>query len=212
MVLAIYGASGLGREILELSKIINSDENNWDEFIFIDDGDVPEIVADCKVYKYESAKAEFGSKLEIVMGIGEPATRMKLFSIIRADGIKTPTLIHPTVHIPDSASIGEGIVIQEGCFVSVGTTIHDYVLLQAKCAIGHDCILEEGCIVSSFDSIAGAVKVGKCSSIKELVAIGDYSVIGMGSVVFKDVPDEVIAMGNPARVMKKNEDKRVFKH
>jgi len=217
MVLGVYGASGLGREVLELAKIINSN-NRWTEYIFIDDGNVPDVVADCKVYKYEDAKSNFKNDLEIVMGIGEPATRIKLFSKIKADGIETPSLIHPGVHIPTSTSIGKGVIIQDGCFVSVDVTIHDYVMLQPKCAIGHDCVLEEGCIVSTFDSIAGAVKIGKCtyvgmsSSIKELVTVGDSSIVGMGSVVYKDVPDEMIAIGNPARVMRKNEEKHVFKH
>ncbi len=218
MVLAIYGASGLGREILELANIINREENRWEKIVFIDDGNVPDAICDCKVYKYCEAVSLFGNNLEIVMGIGEPSTRMNLFSKIIADGIAIPTLIHPDVHIPSSTSVGKGVIIQTGCYISVGATIKDYVLLQPQCAIGHDCVINEGCIISTYDSIAGAVQIGKCTyigmsvAVKELVSIGDYSIIGMGSVVFKDVPDEVIAIGNPARVMKKNEDKHVFKH
>jgi acetyltransferase-like isoleucine patch superfamily enzyme len=33
----------------------------------------------------------------------------------------------------------------------------------------------------------------------------------MYSAVYKDIPDEMIAMGNPARPMKRNEERRVFK-
>lgn len=218
MILAVYGAGGLGREVLELARLINKIEKNWDEFIFIDDGDVPYVVDGCDVYKFDLAKNKYGTKLEIVMGIGEPITREKLFQKIRLEGINTPTLIHPDVYIPKNTKIGNGVVIQAGCFVSVGVTIEDYVFLQPKAAIGHDCVIGEGCIISTFDSIAGAVHIGKYSYlglgvlVKELISIGEYSIIGMGAVVFKDVPDEVIAMGNPARVMKKNEEKRVFKH
>ncbi len=218
MVLAIYGASGLGREVLELAKIINDRKKSWDEFIFIDDGDVPAVVDNCKVYKFDTAKEQYGSDLEIAMGIGEPTTRGKLFQKIKAEGIDAPSLIHPDVHIPDTTKIGRGVIIQAGCFVSVGVIIEDYVFLQPKCAIGHDCVIGEGCIISTFDSIAGAVHIGQYSylgmgvSVKELVSIGQYSIIGMGSVVFKDIPDEMIAMGNPARAMKKNEERHVFKH
>jgi acetyltransferase-like isoleucine patch superfamily enzyme len=41
--------------------------------------------------------------------------------------------------------------------------------------------------------------------------IGHSSIIGMGSVVHIDIPDEVIALGNPTRVVRRNEDKKVFK-
>jgi acetyltransferase-like isoleucine patch superfamily enzyme len=47
--------------------------------------------------------------------------------------------------------------------------------------------------------------------IKEKLRIGRASIIGMGSVVHSDVPEEVIALGNPARVVRRNEDKKVFK-
>ena len=216
--LGIYGASGLGREVLELAMIINAKESKWEQFIFIDDGDVSSTVEGCKVYKYDAAIQKYGHRLEIAMGIGEPTTREKLFAKIKKDSILTPTLIHPQTYIPTSTVIGNGVIIQNGCFISVGVTIKDYAFLQPMCAVGHDCTLEEGCIVSSFDSIAGAVHIGRCSylgmsvSVKELLKIGDYAIIGMGSAVFKDVPDEMIAMGNPARLMKKNENHRVFGH
>jgi acetyltransferase-like isoleucine patch superfamily enzyme len=47
--------------------------------------------------------------------------------------------------------------------------------------------------------------------IKEGSMIGKNTIVGMGSVVLRDLPDDVIALGNPARPMKKNENHRVFK-
>lgn len=217
-VLGIYGASGLGREVLELAEIINFREKQWDEFIFIDDGNVPPVISGKNVFKYENAKGEYGESLEIAMGIGEPIVREKLFTKIDGDGIQTPTLIHPNVYIPASTKIGNGVIIQDGCFISVNVNIKEHVILQPRCAVGHDCVIEPECVISTFDSIAGAVHIGRCSyigmsvTIRELVKIGEYSIIGMGSVVVKDIPDEMIAMGNPARPMKRNEDRKVFGH
>jgi acetyltransferase-like isoleucine patch superfamily enzyme len=65
--------------------------------------------------------------------------------------------------------------------------------------------------------LAGAVTIGRYTyvgmtvAIKEKVSVGDYAIIGMYSAVYKDIPDEMIAMGNPARPMKRNEERRVFK-
>jgi acetyltransferase-like isoleucine patch superfamily enzyme len=47
--------------------------------------------------------------------------------------------------------------------------------------------------------------------ILEKVSIGRETIIGAGSVVYKDIPDDVIALGNPARVARKNESKKVFR-
>lgn len=217
-VLAIYGASGLGREVLELACIINKEKRRWDSLVFVDDGDVPSVVSGHKVYKYDVAKEMYGDSLEFVIGIGEPLTRKTLFAKIDRDAFSTPTLIHPDVYIPDSTKIGNGVVIQYGNFISCDVSIEDYVFIQPQCNIGHDDILEEGCMIAGFGNIAGGVKIGRysyigmSSAVKELVRIGDFSVVGMGSVVHKDIPDEMIAMGNPARPIARNEEKKVFKH
>jgi acetyltransferase-like isoleucine patch superfamily enzyme len=66
--------------------------------------------------------------------------------------------------------------------------------------------------IGGASKIGTGVYVGMCSSIKELISIGDDSIIGMGSVVYNDIPGGVIALGNPARPMRKNELKKVFKN
>ena len=53
--------------------------------------------------------------------------------------------------------------------------------------------------------------VGMGVSIKEGTKIGKDVIVGMGSVVYNDIPDGVIALGNPARPMRENVEKRVFK-
>lgn len=215
-VLGIYGAGGLGRELLELASVINERTKRWKSTVFIDDAKPSPSVCGKAVLSYAEAKELFGQELEIVLAIGEPATREKLFSKIKADGISTPSLIHPNVYIPKTVSIGDGVVIQDGCYISCNVTIKDYAFLQPRCSVGHDCVLNEGCIISTFDTIAGAVSVGKytyigmSTAVKEAVTIGDYSIVGMSSAVYKDIPNEVIALGNPARPVKKNEDRQVF--
>lgn len=216
MVLGIYGAGGLGREVLELAKCINCTDKKWEKFVFIVDGAASNVVNGINVYSYEQAIEEFGASLEIILGIGEPSTRERLLKKITNDRISLATLIHPNVYIPDSTTVGKGVVIQVGCFISCNVFISDNVFIQPHATIGHDDRINEGAIVSSFCGLSGNVSVGKHSYIgvgtvvREGVAIGDYSIIGMASAVYKDIPDEMIAMGNPARPMKRNEEHHVF--
>ncbi|OYU72071.1 MAG: acyl-ACP--UDP-N- acetylglucosamine O-acyltransferase, partial [Alphaproteobacteria bacterium PA3] len=48
--------------------------------------------------------------------------------------------------------------------------------------------------------------------IKEKVSIGSNSIIGMGAVVHTDIPEGVIAVGSPARVVRRNENQKVFRN
>lgn len=215
-VLGIYGAGGLGREILELARIINRNEHMWDGFIFIDDGDVGDEANGVHIHKYLEAKDKYPSELQVAMGVGEPAIRKKLFRKIKDDGIEMPTLVHPHVYIPETTKIGNGSVIQEGCFISCNVELKDYVLIQPHVSVGHDCMIGENCTLSSGTCVSGAVRIGDGTYIavgtliKQGIMIGSDSVVGMGSVVTKDIPENVIALGNPARAMKHKDDARVF--
>ena len=215
-ILGIWGAGGLGREVLELAEIINIREHRWDKYIFIVDGVTNREVSGVEVFEYVEAKGEFGSELEVVVGIGEPVIREDKFKLLNEDGVTTPTLIHPDIHIPETTDIGKGVVIQYGCFVSCGVKISDHVYIQPLAAIGHDDVVGKNCIISSYASLAGNVHIGDNTYvapgtiIKESIRIGTFSIIGLGSIVHRDIPDGVIALGNPARPMKNNDTKKVF--
>lgn len=217
MILGIYGAGGFGREVLELVKIINEREKVWDDFVFIIDGAGGNTINDVMVCSYEEAINKYKDNLEISIGIGEPAVREKLFAKIKKDGIEAATLIHPDVYIPKTTKIGKGVTIQYGCFISCNVEIEDYVYIQPQVNVGHDDILKKGCVLSGLSNLAGHVNIGEytyvglSSAFKEGISVGNYSIIGMYSAVYKDIPDEMIAMGNPARPMKKNEEHHVFK-
>ncbi len=217
MVLGIYGAGGLGREILELALIINTRRQRWENFIFVIDGESGSIVNGVPVYSYDEAVEKFFGNLQISMGIGEPVIRERLFAKLKSDGIEVVTLIHPDVHIPKTTKVGEGVTIQYGCFISCNVEIQDYVLIQPQVGIGHDNKLCEGAVISSMSVLAGSVTVGKytyiglTAAIREGVILGNYSIVGMYSAVHRDVEQGMVVMGNPARAMKRNEERRVFK-
>ena len=78
--------------------------------------------------------------------------------------------------------------------------IEDYVQIGSHCSIYSH---------STIDGKTGKVllkensKIGSHSVIMPGVTIGKNSIVGAGAVVFNDIPDNVIAVGCPARVIKK---------
>lgn len=218
MVLGIYGYGGLGREIYIIAKKIDALERRWERIIFVDDAEIKETKDPRHaVYSFEEAKERYREDLELVIGVGEPAVRELLYNKVKADGLRVATLIHPGVYIDETTEIGEGVVICEGCTVTCNVRIAENTYVQPHSMIGHDICIGKHCVISANTEIGGAnvigdrVYLGFLSGTKEGITIGSDTICSAGAIVFRSLPDNVIAVGNPARIMKRNEEKRVFK-
>ncbi|RUS02454.1 NeuD/PglB/VioB family sugar acetyltransferase [Pectobacterium polaris] len=215
MKLAIYGAGGLGREVLILAQIINADKKRWDDFIFIDDVNPSRELKGFPVLDFDAIKQM--SDVEIVIAVGEPKVRMLLAEKVKNAELALATLIHPGVHLSSCTTVGKGVVLCQGVFVSCDVMLRDNVFLQPNSSVGHDAQIDEHSILSTYVTLGGNVHIGSrafigmSAAVKESTAIGDDTIIGMGAVVLNDIESSVIALGNPARVMRKNEDRKVFR-
>lgn len=215
--LGIFGASGLGREILETVVFINNQQCKYEKIVFIDDNPDLHEVQGLEVISLNEAAGCYKSVLDIVLAVGEPSTRRKIIQRVEELSIPLVTIIHPSVFIPATTRIGKGCYIAPCSFISCNVVIGDYVLIQPNVSIGHDCVIEDNVVLSSLTCLAGSCHIGHDTYLAMNVTaiqgskIGTNSIIGMASVVQRDVPDEVIAMGNPARAMRRNEEHRVFK-
>jgi sugar O-acyltransferase (sialic acid O-acetyltransferase NeuD family) len=217
MVLGIYGYGNLGREVFELAKQINEVDNRWDEIIFIDDFAKIADVNGLRIYPFDDVNLHYVKmNIEFVIAVGEPNFRNILRNKVKNAGYSLAVLIHPAIHISDGAVVGSGTIINYNCFISCNVTIGENVLLQPFACISHDCYIGDDSVISTYVSLAGGCYIGNETYIgmqvpvKEKCIIGSQAIIGMGSVVVRDIPDKVIALGNPARVMKENIDHRVF--
>ena len=115
-------------------------------------------------------------------------------------------VIHPSaVFYEEYCYIGTGVVMAPLVQLSPGAVIGDNCILYANSFVGHDSILGRCVVVANNASIGGyinierGVHIGSNASIRERITIGEFSVIGMGSVVLNDVPPNTIVAGNPAQ-------------
>ena len=97
-------------------------------------------------------------------------------------------------------TIGDRVKIHTNCYVAQYTELEDDVFLAPGVTIAND--LYPGNVVSG-ESMAGPIiqagaQIGVNVTILPYVRIGRGAIIGAGSVVTKDVPDRMIAYGNPA--------------
>ena len=90
-------------------------------------------------------------------------------------------------------------------------------MVNASSVIGHDIRVGNNTVISSHVDVGGACIIGENSyvgmgsMIKEKLSIGSNVIVGISSAVHRNIPDGVIAMGNPARPLRRNDDNKVFK-
>lgn len=111
--------------------------------------------------------------------------------------------IHPSVIIGKNVELGVGVVMMAGVIVNPLSKIGNFTFFATGCQIEHDCIIDDFASVSAGSVMGGYVKIGKFSAVTlgvtilDRITIGENSVIGSSSLVLKDIPDNVLAHGNP---------------
>jgi len=150
--------------------------------------------------KYESAFISLGS-------VGYWHKRQDLANILESMNYQSPCIIHPRAYVSGNASINAGILIGAMVMVNACTQIGKYAILNTSCIVEHNCILEDfvhiapGAVLCADVSIGRGSHIGAGSVVKQGISIGQNVIVGIGSVVINDIPDDVIAYGNPCKVM-----------
>jgi 2,3,4,5-tetrahydropyridine-2-carboxylate N-succinyltransferase len=125
--------------------------------------------------------------------------------------------IEPGSVIRDQVTIGDGAVIMMGAVINIGaeigegTMIDMGAILGGRATVGKHSHIGAGAVLAGVIEPASAepvrvgdnVLVGANAVVIEGVQIGSGSVVGAGAIVTRNVPENVVVMGAPARVVKK---------
>lgn len=215
--LFIYCAGGQGRETLKTARAASAAGLGWEEIFFVDDGcagsevnGVPVLsLAEC-LERFDRPDGGFQ------IASGEPSLRRRLAETILAHGRRLETVAHPAVEDTPFHEIGEGVFIGEGVTLSDNISLGFCACLNANATIGHNtavgeyAVISPGAVVSGGVSIGSGAYIGTGAILRDKVKIGKDCIIGMGSLVTKDIPAGVVAYGSPCRVVRENDGGAVF--
>lgn len=204
----IIGSGGFGREVL---AHIRSDEklNTQYELLgFIDKDTSQGTVNGLPILgNDEWAFANLPGTVQFFCAIGESKRRMELSEAFKNRGLRSATLIHSRANALESVAIGEGAFILAGATLTTGFILGKGCLINLNTSIGHDVFLGDYVTIHPGACLNGGVKVKECAEIGSNavilpnIKIGKNSIIGAGAVVTKDVPDDEVWIGIPARKM-----------
>lgn len=207
----IIGAGGFGREVVEIFKDQNKISKTWDILGFIDENQELQgkLVNGYPVLgSLDWLREHRGDNLGCVCAIGTCETRKQVVEKLRETGINYYNAIHPSVIMSEFVEMGVGVIICAGSILTVNIKIGDHVHIDTNCSIAHDavignyCRLNPGVKINGNNHLGEGVYVGTGATFIQEVSIGDWSMIGAGAVVSKDIPERVVAVGMPARVIK----------
>jgi sugar O-acyltransferase (sialic acid O-acetyltransferase NeuD family) len=144
----------------------------------------------------------------VLLGFGDCKMRLELTEYLEARGFSLPVMAHPRSTVAADAVLGSGTVIAAGAVVNPGATLGRSVIVNTLASVGHECRIGDAVHVSPGANLAGRVTVGRATQIGigakviERIQIGAGVVVGAGAVVVRDIPDDAVAYGVPARVMR----------
>lgn len=196
--LIILGAGGASMNILEYVEDINDANPTWKLLGFLDDN--PDLLG-TKVLGYKvigtiDDAVEYPDAM-FISSIGSAYDldlRKRVRDRIPFNDNHFATLIHPLAHVSRSAKIEPGCIICPFSSIQAGTMVKHDSYITSFTLVGHESIIGRHCVVAGRTMIAGSANIGDCtyigcgSALKHEIEIGDHCMIGMGSVLWKDIP------------------------
>jgi len=206
----IIGASGHAKVVIDIIE-----QNNEYNIIGLIDSFKP---INSKVFEYNiighedellALKEKYNFDTGII-AIGDNWTRKKVYKkIIDIDpNFNFISAIHPKSIIGKNVEIGNGSVIIAGAIINSDSKIGKFCIINTKASLGHDGDLKEFSSLAPNSTVGGNVKIGTCSAIciganiLQDIVIGEHSIIGGASLVNRNVDNNRLVYGIPAKVIK----------
>ena len=206
--LVIYGAGGLGKEILALLKKCN--HGKWNLLGFIDKryNEIPSVSQTPIIGDLNWLNA-YPKKLNVIIALGDPTLRQMIaVQLMKNNNLSFPSLISPNALLSDTTIIGMGSIITDNAVLSVETNIGDFSLINVCSSVGHETIIGSFVTINPGARVSGQVKIGNNTTIGtgaqvvEKIIVGSKCTVGAGSTVLTNVADNTTVFGCPARVMR----------
>lgn len=206
----IVGAKGFAKEVLEVVRQLDE----LDNLVFFDDvnEDAPDkLFGQFPVLRTIREVAIYFKTIDcrFTIGIGNPLLRKNIYDKFINLGGKFTSVIS------SSASIGAyDVRIGTGSNILTGSILANGSILGKGCIVYYNSVITHDCVVGDFVELSPSItllgrsvigsysQIGSSATILPDIKVGENVIIGAGSIVIKDLPDNCVAVGIPAKIIK----------
>ena len=150
------------------------------------------------------------SEFEYSIAVGDNFVRQRIYTELlkQYSNIRFPSLVHKSAVISHFAKIDNGTVVMPKAIIGPNSIVGKFCILNTQSSIDHDCVMSDFSSLAPNAVTGGTVKIGYRSAIsigavvKHGLKIGDDSVLGGNSYLNKDLSNNCVAYGTPAKVIR----------
>lgn len=142
---------------------------------------------------------------ELVMAVGDPQTKKRLYSDLKGKGATFAQIIHPTAVVARTAKLCEGVVVCPLAFISADAVVGELCAINGYSSVGHDVNLGAFSTLSAHVDLTGWVQVDECAffgsgaRVLPKIKIGPNARIGAGAIVMRSVAADTTMYASPAK-------------
>ncbi len=206
--IAIYGASGFGREVLPLVRSQHGGDDV--DIVFVDDGQANGTT----ILSFNAFVSLPHRKKQFVIAIANSRVRETLVARCLIAGFESLAVRAANVVTLDDVVMGEGAILCPFSLLTSTIRIGRFFHANNHAYVSHDCVIGDFVTLAPGAKLNGNIHVddhayiGSGAVIKQGTPaqprrIGRGAVIGMGAVVTKDVAPGETVVGNPARLLRR---------
>ena len=172
--------------------------------------DVPLLIGEEGFRRWQRESVRAQARALIAIGGSRGRDRLERQQWLEAAGVPPIVARHPTAFVAGDVVLGKGSQVLAQSAVCAGAILGAACIVNTAASVDHECSLGDGVHVAPGARLAGCVSVGAYSMIGAgavvlpRIRIGRDAIVGAGAVVTRDVADNSVVIGNPARLSRHN--------
>lgn len=147
----------------------------------------------------------------LVLAFGHNHARLALAEQLGAQGWRFPPVVDPLASVAADVQLGPGCYVGAAAVVEPGSRIGAQAIVNTGAIVCHDSEVGDGAHVCPRACLGGHARVGRAawigigSVLRDRARVGARALVGAGSLVLTEVPDGMVAWGQPARVIRESD-------